>query len=125
MPIIEVKGLKKRYGSFEALKGVDFEVHKGKIVALVGPNGAGKTTTLKILSGFLKPSEACVSILGKDPWTHPELKRDVAYVMDKPNFPPHVKVGDFLREAALMVGEAETLRYLCTSLTLHPGFCLM
>ncbi len=105
MPIIEVKGLKKRYGSFEALKGIDFEVDEGKIVALVGPNGAGKTTTLKILSGFLRPSEGRVAVLGKDPWSHPELKKEVAYILDKPNFPPHVKVEDFLREAALMVGE--------------------
>ncbi len=106
MPIIEAKGLRKRYGSFEALKGIDFEVQEGKVVALVGPNGAGKTTTLKILSGFLRPTEGRVSILGKDPWSHPELKKDVAYILDRPNFPPHVKVKDFLKEAALMVGEA-------------------
>ncbi|MFQ1020553.1 ABC transporter ATP-binding protein [Tardisphaera saccharovorans] len=106
MPIIEAKRLRKRYGSFEALKGIDFEVQEGKVVALVGPNGAGKTTTLKILSGFLRPTEGKVSIMGKDPWSHPELKKDVAYILDRPNFPPHVKVKDFLKEAALMVGEA-------------------
>jgi len=105
LPIIEVKNLKKNYGSFQALKGIDFCVDEGKVVALVGPNGAGKTTTLKILSGFLRPSEGSAKILGKDPWTSPELKKEVAFILDKPNFPPHVRVRDFLKEAALMVGK--------------------
>jgi len=114
LPTIEAKGLTKRYGRFLALKGVNFEVPEGKVVALVGPNGAGKTTTLKILSGFLKPTEGSVRVLGKDPWRCHELKKDVAFILDKPNFPPHVKVADFLREAALMVGkdEANGWKYL-------------
>ena len=54
--VLHVEGLKKRYGSFEALKGIDFEVREGEIFALIGPNGAGKTTTLRVVSTLLTVS---------------------------------------------------------------------
>lgn len=63
---LEIKGLKKRYGSFYALKGISFQVHRGELFSLLGPNGAGKTTTLRILSGLTSPSSGNVYILGKD-----------------------------------------------------------
>lgn len=52
---IEVKGLKKAYGSIEAVKGIDFFVEKGKLFAFLGPNGAGKSTTINMICTFLKP----------------------------------------------------------------------
>ncbi len=68
--IIQVEGLKKSYGSVEAVKGVDFYVEKGKLFALLGPNGAGKSTIIDILCTFLKPDAGRVSVdsltLGKD-----------------------------------------------------------
>jgi ABC-2 type transport system ATP-binding protein len=54
---LEARKLVKRYGGREALKGVDFAVHSGELVAVIGPNGAGKTTLLSILAGILKPDE--------------------------------------------------------------------
>ena len=51
-PVIEVEGLRMRYGDVDVLNGVDFEVRKGEVVTLLGPNGAGKTTTIEILEGF-------------------------------------------------------------------------
>ena len=64
--MIETKGLSKYYGPFVAIKDVTFSVPRGQIVAFLGPNGAGKSTTLKILSGFLAPSEGSASICGLD-----------------------------------------------------------
>jgi len=65
--VITVKGLAKRYGSFEAVRGIDLEVHRGEIFAFLGPNGAGKTTTVEILEGFRRPTAGEVSVLGTDP----------------------------------------------------------
>ncbi len=64
---ISVRGLAKRYGSFEAVRGIDFQVARGEIFAFLGPNGAGKTTTVEILEGFRTRSEGEVSVLGVDP----------------------------------------------------------
>jgi ABC-2 type transport system ATP-binding protein len=64
--MIEANGLSKYYGSFVAIKDVSFSIPRGQIVAFLGPNGAGKTTTMKILTGFLSPSEGSSSIAGLD-----------------------------------------------------------
>jgi ABC-2 type transport system ATP-binding protein len=66
VPIIEVKGLTKHYGSVKALKGISFEVEKGEIIGLLGPNGAGKTTTMKLLTGYLQPTEGTARVDGHD-----------------------------------------------------------
>jgi ABC-2 type transport system ATP-binding protein len=64
---IEVQDLHKSYGSFEAVRGIDIEVHKGEVFGLLGPNGAGKTTTVEILEGYRERSSGTVSVLGHDP----------------------------------------------------------
>lgn len=61
---IETMGLKRRFGGFEALKGVDLKVPVGSTFGLVGPNGSGKTTTFSILCGFIKPTAGQVRLLG-------------------------------------------------------------
>jgi branched-chain amino acid transport system ATP-binding protein len=65
-PLLEVKGLKARYGSIEALHGLDFSVAKGQLVALVGANGAGKTTLLRVLSGVHRASAGTIQFDGAD-----------------------------------------------------------
>ncbi|WP_283148945.1 ABC transporter ATP-binding protein [Silvimonas soli] len=55
-PLLQVKDLKVAYGGIQAVKGIDLEINKGELVALIGANGAGKTTTLKTLVGMLKPA---------------------------------------------------------------------
>ena len=65
--MIRVRGLRKRYGSFEAVRGVDLDVRAGEVLACLGPNGAGKTTTVEILEGYRSRDEGDVSVLGEDP----------------------------------------------------------
>jgi ABC-2 type transport system ATP-binding protein len=65
--VIDVRGLRMRYGSVDVLRGVDFEARRGEVLALLGPNGAGKTTTIEILEGFRMRSAGEVAVLGVDP----------------------------------------------------------
>jgi ABC-2 type transport system ATP-binding protein len=64
---ITVDGLRKSYGSTEAVKGISFEVAEGEVFALLGPNGAGKTTTVEILEGYRDRDGGSVSVLSMDP----------------------------------------------------------
>jgi len=65
-PMIEADGLSKFYGIFTACRDVSFKVHEGELVAFLGPNGAGKSTTMKLLTGYLAPSEGVARIAGHD-----------------------------------------------------------
>jgi ABC-2 type transport system ATP-binding protein len=65
--VIDVRGLRMRYGSVDVLRGVDFSARSGEVLALLGPNGAGKTTTIEILEGFRMRSAGEVRVLGVDP----------------------------------------------------------
>ncbi|HSU66886.1 MAG TPA: ABC transporter ATP-binding protein [Tepidisphaeraceae bacterium] len=69
---ILVHNLVKRYGDFEALRGVSFEVPEGKIVGLLGPNGAGKTTTLECVIGLRQPDGGAIEVCGIDALAHPD-----------------------------------------------------
>lgn len=66
MAMLEIKDLHVHYGMIEAIKGIDFEVNKGEVIALIGANGAGKTTTLHTITGLLKPSSGSVFFEGED-----------------------------------------------------------
>jgi ABC-2 type transport system ATP-binding protein len=66
-PAIEVRGLRKSYGSVEAVRGIDLEIAQGEVFAMLGPNGAGKTTTVEILEGHRKPDAGEIRVLGFDP----------------------------------------------------------
>lgn len=64
--VLSVAGLTKSFGGLQAVRGVDFHVHKGAIVGLIGPNGAGKTTTFNMIAGELPPTEGKITLLGED-----------------------------------------------------------
>jgi ABC-2 type transport system ATP-binding protein len=66
-PVISVRGLRKSYDDFEAVKGIDLTVGHGEVFAFLGPNGAGKTTTVEILEGYRQRNAGDVSVLGVDP----------------------------------------------------------
>jgi ABC-2 type transport system ATP-binding protein len=79
--VVEVRELRRAYGSFEALKGVSFAVERGQIVGLLGPNGAGKSTTMKILTTWLAPTGGSASVCGHDVLTEPlEVRRKLGYL---------------------------------------------
>jgi len=64
--MIEAKGLSKFYGPFVAVQDISFSIPQGQIVALLGPNGAGKTTAMRLLTGYLAPSQGTATIAGLD-----------------------------------------------------------
>lgn len=64
--VIEIKDLHKKYGSFEAVKGISFEVKAHEVFGLLGENGAGKTTTLEIIEGLRRPTSGQIKVLGHD-----------------------------------------------------------
>ena len=66
-PVIEVHDVRKSYGSFEALKGINLDIQPGEVFALLGPNGAGKTTLIEILEGYRRRSAGDARVLGIDP----------------------------------------------------------
>ena len=70
--VIEVRGLRKRYGAREAVKGIDLRVERGEVFAFLGPNGAGKTTSVEILEGYRKRDAGEARVLGVDP-SHGDL----------------------------------------------------
>ena len=79
--ILKCDHLKKQYGSFTALKGINLELPEGKVVGLLGPNGSGKTTLIKLSSGLLLPTSGEVTINGMKPGV--ETKKLVAYLPER------------------------------------------
>jgi len=94
---IEVRGVEKRYGTKEVLRGVDFDVRTGEVFCVLGPNGAGKTTILEILEGFRDPTAGSVRVLGFDPKAEPlALRQRVGVVLQECGFPKYFRVRELL-----------------------------
>ena len=91
--LIQVRGLTKSYGDFQAVKGIDFEVRPGEVFGLLGPNGAGKTTTVEILEGLRPRTGGDVSVLGFDPGSQSrQLKDRIGVCLQSTNLPEKIKV---------------------------------
>src|SRR5438309_824165 len=100
---IDVRGLRKTYGDFEAVRGIDFEVRRGEVFGLLGPNGAGKTTTVEILEGYRRRSDGQVSVLGMDPGQRPRaLRARVGIVLQSTGIYRHIKVREAVAHFAAM-----------------------
>ncbi len=103
--MIDVRDLKKSYGSIEALRGVSFDIQAGEIVGLLGPNGAGKTTIIKILTGYLQPDEGTVLVDGLDVLTHTqEVQARIGYLPENAPLYPELSVQAYLRMIADLRG---------------------
>jgi ABC-2 type transport system ATP-binding protein len=100
-PAIEVHDLHKRYGEFEAVRGIDIEVRRGEVFGLLGPNGAGKTTTVEILEGYRARSAGEVSVLGHDPSARePALRKRIGIVLQSGGIYSHLTPREALRHWA-------------------------
>jgi ABC-2 type transport system ATP-binding protein len=94
---IEVRGLRKRYGDLEAVRGIDFSVRRGEVFGLLGPNGAGKTTTIEILEGYRERTDGEVAVLGHDPQLRArELRERVGIVLQSSGTYRHLGVRELL-----------------------------
>lgn len=84
-PIVKLEQLKKTYGSKEAVRGIDLELHPGELFCLLGPNGAGKSSTLKMMVGLLQPTSGNISICGHDIIKQTsKAKKSMSFVPDLP-----------------------------------------
>ena len=95
--MIRAKGLRKVYGEFVAVDGIDFEVKKGEAFGLLGPNGAGKSTTMKMIASTSRRTGGELEILGKDPDHHgPEIRAHLGVVPQQDNLDRELKVWENL-----------------------------
>src|SRR6516164_2106410 len=94
---VRVSGLRKSYGSHEALRGIEFEIAAGEVFGLLGPNGAGKTTTIEILEGYRDRDDGDVEVLGEDPANAPkEWRERVGVVLQSSSLYPNLTVRESL-----------------------------
>jgi ABC-2 type transport system ATP-binding protein len=95
--VIEVQHITKRYGRVTAVDDVSFRVERGEILGFLGPNGAGKTTTMRILTGYMPPTDGRATVAGFDVFTHPvEAKRRTGYLPETPPLYPDMTVREYL-----------------------------
>jgi len=92
---VTVTNLVKRYGDFEAVRGISFEIEQGEVFALLGPNGAGKTTTCEILEGFRDATSGTVEVLGHDPARRErDFRERVGIVLQATGIDPYLTVAE-------------------------------
>ncbi|MDQ1246435.1 MAG: polyether ionophore transport system ATP-binding protein [Actinomycetota bacterium] len=109
--VIEVVGLRKRFGHTEVLAGLDLRVRRGEVHAFLGPNGSGKTTTLRLLLGLLRSDGGTMAVLGLDPWRDTaELHRRLAYVPGDVSLWPNLSGGEVIDLLGRMRGGLDPKR---------------
>jgi ABC-2 type transport system ATP-binding protein len=121
--MIEVENLSKSYAGFRAVQDISFHVKKGEIVGFLGPNGAGKSTTMKVLAGYLPPTDGKIRIGGFDVVTESlEVRKRIGYMPENVPLYTDMRVNEFLRfraELKKVTGRkikerVETVKELCS-----------
>ena len=103
--MIEVQHLTKRYGPVTAVDDISFTVQRGEILGFLGPNGAGKTTTMRVLTGYMPPTDGKAVVAGYDVFEQPiEAKRRTGYLPETPPLYPDMTVRDYLSFVARIKG---------------------
>jgi ABC-2 type transport system ATP-binding protein len=103
--MIEAHELTRRYGPTTAVDGISLFVGEGEIVGILGPNGAGKTTTLRMITGFLPPSEGRVTVGGHDLFDEPRVaRREIGYLPENVALYPEMRVEEYLAYRARLQG---------------------
>jgi len=93
--VASLEAVNKNYGSVRALRGVDFRVRAGEVVALLGPNGAGKTTAVKLLLGLMQPNGGRVRVFAGDP-TNPENRMRTGAMLQVGRVPETLRVREHI-----------------------------
>jgi ABC-2 type transport system ATP-binding protein len=103
--MIAIEALRKQYGSFTAVDGIDLDVQPGEIHGFLGPNGAGKTTSIRMIAGLLKPTSGRIKVNGHDLSEEPEAaKASLGFIPDRPYIYEKLTAGEFLRFHAGLYG---------------------
>ena len=103
--LVRVSHLSKRFGSFEAVRDVSFEVQRGQVYGFLGQNGAGKSTTLRMLMTLIRPTSGSIEVFGLNLNRHRnEILRQVGAVIEKPDHYGYLSAYENLRMAAVLCG---------------------
>ena len=109
MPVAELRGVTKRHGQVEALRGIDLSIAPGELLALLGPNGAGKTTAVRILLGLAAPTSGEATLFGYHPASQAKLRRgallQVAKVPETLKVREHIELFSSYYEKPLPIAE--------------------
>lgn len=101
--MIQVKNLTKHYGPHRAIHNLNFSIEKGDVVGFLGPNGAGKSTTMKIITGFMAPSDGQATVAGYDVFVNPiEVKKHIGYLPETPPVYSDMYVREYLQYVAAL-----------------------
>lgn len=115
----------KRYGNFTALQPLDLDIREGEFLTLLGPSGCGKTTTLRLVAGFIQPTEGSVYIGDEDVTGKPPQKRGIGMVFQDYALFPHMtieeNIGFALKERGASAGEIKTRVWDLLQLVELPG----
>ena len=102
---VQTHGLRKLFGSFVAVEGLDLEIARGEVFGLLGPNGSGKTTTIRMLCGLMEPSAGEATVVGLDVRTEPEaIRRRIGYMSQRFGLYDDMTVAENLRFYAMVYG---------------------
>ncbi len=103
--MLNVQNLKKSFGPIDAVRGISFTVNRGEVLGFLGPNGAGKSTTMRMITGFLPPTEGTAQICGCDILTQPvEAKKQFGYLPESAPCYHAMTVSEYLAYAAELRG---------------------
>lgn len=103
--LVRVENVSKRFGDFQALRGISFELKKGEVLGFLGPNGAGKTTAMRVMTGYFPPSSGRVFMHGLEFSKHPKkIKKSIGYLPEVIQLYSDMRVIEFLEFAARVKG---------------------
>ncbi|MBM3431440.1 MAG: ABC transporter ATP-binding protein [Bacteroidetes bacterium] len=115
--LVRVSHLSKRFGSFQAVRDVSFEVQAGQVYGFLGQNGAGKSTTLRMLMTLIRPSSGSIEVFGMDLLRHRRaILRQIGAVIEKPDHYGYLSAYENLRMAAVLCGIRPTRKKLMEQL---------
>lgn len=118
--MIKISQLHKSFGKLEVLKGIDLELQKPGIIAILGPNGSGKTTLLKTVLGMVLPDQGQIEVLGAPIHHQWEYRRQIAYLPQIARFPENLRVNELLAMISDIRGEKAQAGPLLQRFELEP-----